>query len=280
MQNIPRTLRTRIAPAPQALKRGVKLLFRAASHQWYAAEQLAHDLRRFGVREAGVLLVHSSLSSFGFVRSGALTVIDALFQALGPRGTLVMPTHSWDRAAAGDFTFDVASTPSCVGRITEVFRLMPGVTRSLHPTHSVAAAGPRASYLAEGHEHASTPCGHGTPYAKLINERCQILFLGTTLEQNTMLHALEAFCGLPYLMQRTEERFTIRDADGLVRTCHMRRHNQGPSRRFGATRELLLARGVLREGRVGRSHSLLVECEPMVNILLDVLKRDPQYLLA
>jgi aminoglycoside 3-N-acetyltransferase len=205
MQNIPRTLRTRISPAPQALKRGVKLLFRAASHQWYAAEQLARELRRFGVREAGVLLVHSSLSSLGFVRGGASTVVDALFQALGPKGTLVMPTHSWDRAAAGDFTFDVVVTPSCVGRITEVFRVMPGVTRSLHPTHSVAAAGPRAKYLTQGHEDASTPCGDGTPYAKLINERSQILFLGTTLEQNTMLHTVETFCGLPYLMRRTPQ---------------------------------------------------------------------------
>jgi aminoglycoside 3-N-acetyltransferase len=265
---------------PQALKRGMKLFFRAASHEWYASEHLIHDLKALGVREAGVLLVHSSLSSLGFVRGGARTVIDALFRTIGPNGTLVMPTHSWDRAARGDFTFDVVSTPSCVGRITELFRTMPGVTRSLHPTHSVAAAGPRAKHLTQGHEAASTPCGKGTPYAKLIEEPCQILFLGTTLDQNTMLHTIEAFCDLPYLLQREEEPFTIRDAHGMVRICHIRRHNRGPSRRFAETRHILERHEMLRKGTVGRSQSLMVECEPMVNLLLDTLKGDPHYLLA
>lgn len=269
-----------MTPFPQGLKRGMKFFVRAASQEWYSSEQLTRDLRSIGVREAGVVLVHSSLSSIGFVRGGARAVIEALFRTIGPNGTLVMPAHSWDRSARGDFTFDVATTPSCVGQITEVFRTMAGVTRSLHPTHSVAAAGPRAHYLTHGHENASTPCGIGTPYAKLIDERCQILFLGTTLEQNTMLHTVEALCDLPYLMQRDEESFTITDADRIVRTCRLRRHNRGPDRRFAETEHMLERHGLLRKGRVGRSPVLLVECKPMVTLILETLRSDPHYLLA
>ena len=269
-----------MTPFPQELKRGVKFFLRAASQEWYSSKQLTRDLRSIGVREAGVLLVHSSLSSIGFVRGGARAVIEALFRTIGPDGTLVMPAHSWDRAARGDFTFDVATTPSCVGQITEVFRTMAGVTRSLHPTHSVAATGPRAEYLTQGHENASTPCGIGTPYAKLIDERCQILFLGTTLEQNTMLHTVEALCDLPYLMQRDEESFTITDADGTERTHRLRRHNRGPNRRFSEVQHILERHEALRKGSVGRSSALLVECEPMVSLVFDRLKSDPHYLLA
>jgi aminoglycoside 3-N-acetyltransferase len=223
-------------------------------------------------------MVHSSLSSLGYVPGGAETVIKALLAALGPEGTLVMPTHSWDRSGR-DFRFDVRHTPSCVGTISEVFRTMRGVARSMHPTHSVAAIGPSAAYLTEGHENALTPCGEGTPYGKLIEERCQILFLGTTLDQNTMFHALEALAKLPYLMRDEDEAFTMTDSAGTTRVMQIRRHNRGPNRRFAATQGFLEAQGIVRKGSVGASDSLLVESAPMATLVLDTLRSNPDFLL-
>jgi aminoglycoside 3-N-acetyltransferase len=133
--------------AARALKRTVKLGLRLATKGWCTGGGLKRDLEALGVRRGGVLLVHSSLSSLGFVAGGAHTVIGALRMALGPEGTLVVPTHTWDRPGRGDFAFDVRSTPSCVGVISETFRAMPEAIRSLHPTHSVAAVGPMARDL-------------------------------------------------------------------------------------------------------------------------------------
>src|SRR5205085_4877227 len=111
----------------------------ALLNPWATRERMSQDLRRLGVRAGGILLVHSSLRSLGFVPGGALTVIRALRDALGPEGTLVLPTHTWEWMSAGSRHFDARTTPSCVGVITETFRGLPGVVRSLHPTHSVAA---------------------------------------------------------------------------------------------------------------------------------------------
>jgi PhzF family phenazine biosynthesis protein len=55
--------------------------------------QLCDDLRMLGV-EGLVLLVHSSLSSLGWVPGAAQAVVLALVEAVGPQGTIVMPTHS------------------------------------------------------------------------------------------------------------------------------------------------------------------------------------------
>jgi hypothetical protein len=55
---------------------------------------LAGDVARVGVMQDMVLLVHSSLSALGWVAGHAPAVVLALEVALGPRGTLVMPTHS------------------------------------------------------------------------------------------------------------------------------------------------------------------------------------------
>ena len=58
------------------------------------ADDLARDLRAFGVPRGGVLMVHSSLSSLGRVLGGAPAVVRAFLAALGPDGTLVMPAFS------------------------------------------------------------------------------------------------------------------------------------------------------------------------------------------
>jgi aminoglycoside 3-N-acetyltransferase len=232
-----------------------------------------------GVRPGSTLLVHSSLSSLGFVVGGMDAVIGALRGAIGPDGTLVLPTHSWERAGRGDFTFDLATTPSCVGAISERFRTMPGVARSLHPTHSVAAIGPQTHALIDGHERALTPCGEGTPYARLIEAGGQILFIGATLDQNTVYHTLEAQAAVPYLMRPDSETFAM-TADGRTRDVSFRRHARGPDRRFAATAELLEAKGILRRGRVAASTALLVEAAPMAELVLGLLRKDPNYLVA
>ncbi len=261
------------------LKRTAKFLVRAVSNGWCTADRITGDLQALGVRRGGTLLVHSSLSSLGFVPGGAKTVISALLAAIGPEGTLAMPSHTWERSGRGDFTFELRTTPSCVGAISEAFRTLPGVVRSLHPTHSVAVIGPRARYLIAGHELASTPCGKGTPYAKLIEERCQILFLGVTLDQNTMFHTFEAYAQLPYLMRSEDEAFTVTDAHGTTRTMRFRRHNRGPNRRFAATQDVFTAWAILRKGKVGAGESLLVEGAPMAELVLDRLQEDPNFLV-
>ncbi len=61
-----------------------------------SVDMLVDDLQRLGVRAGMVLLVHSSLSSLGWVCGGPVAVVQALDEALGPEGTLVVPTHSSD----------------------------------------------------------------------------------------------------------------------------------------------------------------------------------------
>jgi aminoglycoside 3-N-acetyltransferase len=156
---------------------------------------------------------------------------------------------------------------------------MPGVLRSLHPTHSIAATGPCAGHLTAGHELATTPCGEGTPYAKLIDGHCRILFLGTDLDANTIYHSLEAFAHSPYLMRDECEAFTVTDFVGRTRVLPFRRHRSGPARRFAATQAALEARAILRKGSVAGGESLLVEGAPMAKVILGLLRDNPRYLL-
>jgi len=53
--------------------------------------RLVEQLKALGVREGGVLLVHTSFRAVRPVEGGPLGLIGALRQALGHEGTLVMP---------------------------------------------------------------------------------------------------------------------------------------------------------------------------------------------
>ena len=62
----------------------------------FTTNTLQRDFLNIGIQKGMNLLLHSSLSSIGWVCGGAVAVILALEKVLGPKGTLIMPTHSGD----------------------------------------------------------------------------------------------------------------------------------------------------------------------------------------
>src|SRR5207248_9699202 len=84
--------------------------------------QLVEQLKALGVREGGVLLVHTSFRAVRPVEGGPIALIEALHDALGPEGTLVMPTMTDDESP-----FDPAATPTWqMGIASELFWRRPG----------------------------------------------------------------------------------------------------------------------------------------------------------
>lgn len=170
---------------------------------------LTADLRALGVRPGASIVVHSSLSSLGWVIGDAPAVIAALGNALGVGGTLVMPTHSgglsdpagwvappvpseWhDRIRAEMPAYDPAITPTRImGAIPESFRGHPGVRRSAHPRQSFAARGPRAAFVTDDHA-LDCAMGERSPLARLYDLDADVLLLGVGHDRNTSLHLAE-----------------------------------------------------------------------------------------
>jgi hypothetical protein len=88
--------------------------------------------------------------------------------------------------------FDVRRTPSQMGLVTELFRRSPGVTRSLHPTHSVCALGPVATELLATHHLSEWACGKLSPFGIMGRHQTTILGLGTEYYRSlTQVHAME-----------------------------------------------------------------------------------------
>ncbi len=226
-------------------------------------------LRSLGLKAGDKVIAHSALSAFGRVKGGADAVIDALLEVLGEEGTLLMPTMG------GGQPFDIRTTPSRVGAVTETFRKRPGVLRSLHPSHSVCAYGKDAAWFVAGHERAPTAYNEGTPYRRILDFG-KILLLGVDQDRNTCLHAIEAMAGAPYL--RTIQRDYI-DRDGRVKTMTIEQM-AGPHRDFIGLDRRFREAGVMTIGKIGAAVCRLMDGPGVVRVGLEAFREDPAAVLC
>lgn len=247
-------------------------------------ETLVAELRRLGIRRGMDLLVHSSLSSLGWVEGGAETVIEALLVAVSPSGTLLMPaiTASPQDSPQNPPRMEVLRTPCprWVGTIPETFRRRPGVRRSLHPTHSVTALGMRAELYTQGHEQCQTPCGLGSPYVKLMDEGGYILLLGCNQQSNTSLHALEELAEVPYHLQQEWTEGIVVDAEGREVVVRNRLHLWQWERDFTKVDTPLREAGAMHEDMVANAYCRLIDAGAMRRVILPMLQQDPLWLLS
>lgn len=244
--------------------------------------QLLDALRAFGPFPTDRLMVHSSLSACGYIRSGPAAVIEALRTWIGERD-LVMPTHTYcypDKDGRVP-QFNPAVTPSLIGAITNAFWRRPNVLRSLHPTHSLACLGAGAAGLCAGHELCDTPCGVGTPYEKLVAQDASVLMFGATLNTYTLFHTAEDAAGVPYLYERTQYQLEAVDYAGQIRPITMRRHDMGIARSFAQMDHWLEKRGLLLRRSLGLGQLLFIPHAGVANRhLVDALHIDPLLLVA
>jgi aminoglycoside 3-N-acetyltransferase len=248
----------------------------------FSREDLVNMLHRLGVSRSDTLLVHSSLNEFSAFLGKPLDIISALQEAVGPTGTLLLPTLPFTGSAVEYVRtakpFDVRRTPSQMGMLTELFRRMPGVSRSLHPTHPVAAWGANASGMIANHHLASTPCGKETPYGRLLDHNGKILFLGTDISVMTFFHAVEEIIEtqMPF-SPFSKEVFALESRDALGNTLSTRTRLFEP--RYSRRRNIhklvpeLKRRKAWREMQLGGMKALLLRAQDVLEASLVLAKQ-------
>lgn len=238
----------------------LKLDYERRRYAFDDADLLA-GIRAVGVQAGCSVLVHSSLDAFTGFSGKPTDVLRVLAESVGPSGTVLMPTLPFsgtaiDYARSG-VVFDVRKTASRMGILPELLRRMPGVTRSLHPTHSVAASGRDADALTQGHEHVDTPCAPSSPYGRLVDADGGSLFMGVDIESMTFFHAIEAWLepAMPF-SPFTKEWFDFQCRDRAGATIQVRNRLFEPSvsrrRNLGKLARELERAGRWHEARVGK----------------------------
>ena len=216
--------------------------------------ELTAQLRELGVTASGVLLVHTSFSKVGPVEDGPLGLIRALRAALGPNGTLVMPSMSDD----DDHPFDLRTT-ACLGMgvVAEMFWRLPGVLRSDSP-HAFAAVGPDAVRITADHP-LDMPHGLNSPVGRVYDLDGNVLLLGVGHDANTTIHLAEALAAVRY---RRPKSVTI--LEGGTPTCYRYDEIDHCCAKFNLVDQWLDDEGRQRHGRVGHGEGRLARSRDVV----------------
>lgn len=191
-----------------------------------------------GFKSLGIIgkrvVIHSSLSSFGYVIGGADTVIDEIIDSFR---TVLMPAFCWESNAPPpendrpvqngcDYSFyegwtkplrpfiveSVGIEPS-MGIISRKFMTLQNVCRSDHAWHSWLAYGDMDKQLVENHSWESA----NLPLERLMELDGQIVLLGVGLASCTAIHIAEERAGRrPFIRWAVDRNGQIRrvKADG------------------------------------------------------------------
>lgn len=169
-------------------------------------QHLAAQWRAAGVAEGDVLLVHSNLTRTfkTCLRAGMAAtpdlVLDSFLAALGSSGTLLLPLFNFDFTQG--VPFDLRTTPSKMGAMTEAARLRPGAVRTGHPVYSFAVLGRQAQAF-HGLDNES-PFGAGSPFEILTALDGAVSCLDLPdFDSMTYYHHVEEMKQVPYRVYKS-----------------------------------------------------------------------------
>ena len=147
------------------------------------------ELRKIGIKHGMELEVHSSLKSFGYVEGGAITVIEALKEAVGSNGSIFMPALRLSHQLPLSETdkklgltckikiLEPDAEDSAMGLIADTFRQMSDVATG-DGVFRVSAWGKSAEKVSTGFQY-------------LIDNGGKALLLGVDIYRLTAMHYVE-----------------------------------------------------------------------------------------
>lgn len=225
-----------------------------------------------------IVFVHSSWSALSPLVESWKAVIELLQRSVGSGGTLVMPAYPMRGRSQAHLErhpfFDCRRTPSQAGLLSEIFRRMSQVHRSLHPTHSVAAWGERALELTTGHEGSATPFDECSPFQRMYEGGAIVLNLG--VRRMTFRHLADHLIQdqLPHDVYADQVvRVQLIDCEGVERWMETRGHNPFVTCNHQVVLDLLRHEGAQASQSVHglRNSGAETVCQEVAGVLLELI---------
>lgn len=236
---------------------------------------LITSFTEIGLQAGDIVLVHSAYKSLGAVEGGPQTVIDALLDLLTPEGTLIMPTFNFDFNEGAPW--DVRTTPSKMGILTELVRLDPRAKRVFHPFYSFAIIGKYADELTR--ERYQSSYERKSVFGRLRDLDGKIMIIGLDYTHSlTFVHHVEQMEGVDY---RFIKGFTgqVTDENGNTSsdTFYMlvRDRDRGVITEVNPMGAVLEARGVVTVRQIGDASVKLMKANEAYRVIAEEMKHDP-----
>jgi len=235
-------------------------------------ERLITDLRKIGVSKGDHIAIALSFRSIGHVKGGPEAFIDALLEAVGPDGTIIMNTFTPNfplAEVASDYIFDSKSARAYTGLIPETLRRRQNSIRSEHPTTSFTALGKLAKYLTEDHDANAHPY---LPLSKLASVNGKYLTIGIGNNLVAIRHEAQREAGLFDIVPMFLG-VKFRGRDGQLKIFVWR--NPPCTSRLPELAPELEKRGIVKNSKIGMAYSILGSAREIIDSIAAMLRQNP-----
>lgn len=160
-------------------------------------QEIAAAFASLGIH--GDVMVHSSLVHIGNIKGKHKPIVKALQEHVLDKGNTLLAIAIPVKGSTEEYLqtinhFD-QDAPIAMGVISTYFAKQEGALRSLNPTHSVVAFGPRAEEYTAMHHLDKTPFTVKSPYYKLLEHNGGVLMIGAAIKHLTLCHIVEDMLG-------------------------------------------------------------------------------------
>jgi aminoglycoside 3-N-acetyltransferase len=235
------------------------------------------DLEKIGVQKGDHLGLGISYKSIGYVNGGPEAFIDALIEAVGSEGTIMMNAYtnffSISQVQFGwtDYVFEPELTKANTGIVPETFRKYKNSIRSRHPTNSVVAYGRWAKFLTDGHDENASAY---LPYSRLSEIDGKFLAVGIGDSLVGLRHQAQYAAGLLTIVP-WKSAVRYRDNNGKLKTF-IRRDLGGCVRRLPELVAYLQEEELVTRGTIGMAKAIMVPARESLEIMTNILKNNPE----
>lgn len=245
----------------------------------YSRISLIKSIFDAGIRSGDTVSLQVSIGRLGMPERArtfkdiADLVTDTFLEALGERGTLIVPTYTYS-IGRGE-TFEVERTPSAIGEFAETFRHRAGVLRSRDPMLSNCGIGPDAKPILR--DISSSCCGIGSVFHNLRKHNAKICTLGVGLYYATFIQHIEEMSSVPF---RRHKVFSGKIKEDGIETFEEWTYFASPYLSNCVADPMALEKLAKKEGivgisDVGRGHLFSVDANKYFDIGTAELKKNP-----
>lgn len=232
--------------------------------------QLVEALKNIGLQEGMVLEVHSSLRSFGHIEGGAETVIEALMECVGEKGSIFMP------ALALSPEMELTEADREMG-VTVKIKVLPedapktamGIIADTFRQRDDVITGQGVIRTAGWGLHAAEAAKGGLDY--VIQNGGKALLLGVDIYKLTAMHYVED--ALPKtisdLFAPTEEINAKYPPEEWFMEA-----GEPPVKPWYTIQDMARERGLIQEGYIGQCKYMFFDVWDVVSIYKEELERD------
>jgi len=234
--------------------------------------------KNIGFKKGDVVLVHSSFKSFGGVKGGPQTVVDALVDVVGKEGTIIFPNFNFDFSTYGT-TWDIRTTPSHMGIISEFARKDNRSRKVFHPFYSFSIIGKHANELVKNRYKGGY--SKESVFHKLLELDGKIIHIDKIYKGTTFFHHIEEMIQVDYKFFKEFSGFVIDENGNKSKDTfelHVRDLERGVVTDVTKISKILEKEGVMKKDKIGEAIVWHMKAKDVFQCTVDAMKKDPRIL--